>query len=110
MQLSMTSLMFNAECGGGLRVPSQSITVTNAGGGTLTWMVGTPSEVQNGVTIRSAWLTVSPEHGSDAAGESSQITFAVPVTAIPCNTTYTATLVISPDGGTPQTVMVTLTA
>jgi hypothetical protein len=94
MQLSTTTLNFDAGCS---NPPSQPITVSNVGGGTLTWTVGTPS---------APWLTVSGET-SATVGNPGTLTFSVNLADLG-NDTYTATVDITPSNGQTQTVTVTL--
>lgn len=98
LQLSASNLTFTAKAGG-KRPASQAITVTNSGGGTLTWTVGTPSQ---------AWLRVTPTSGSDAAGMSNTLTFSVRIKGLVAGT-YTAIVDITPSAGPAVTVTVTLT-
>jgi hypothetical protein len=97
MQLSVISLAYTTKAG--TNPPMQTVNVQNPGGNTLTWTVGTPSQ---------PWLTVSPTTGSDTAGATTPLTFAVDVTGMAAGT-YNATVVITPSIGSPQTVTVVLT-
>lgn len=97
MGLSATTLSITTTAG--TNPTAQYIKVQNLGGNMLTWTAGTPSK---------AWLTVSPSSGSDAAGQSTSITFTVDVTGLTAGT-HTATVVITPSVGNPITVTVTLT-
>src|SRR5205823_2763078 len=90
-----SSLAFSATQGGANPAP-QSLSVTNAGGGTLSYTI----------TDDAAWLTESPTSGS-APG-------TVQVTASPAGLnagTYTGHITITASGaqGSPQVVNVTLT-
>lgn len=98
MQLSATTLNFTTTAG--TNPPPQTITITNTGGGTLSWTAGTPSQ---------PWLTVTPSSGSDAAGGTSTPSFNVNVTGLAAGNTYTATVVFTAPGGISQTVTVNLT-
>jgi hypothetical protein len=97
MGLSATKLSITTTAG--TNPTAQIINVQNLGGSTLTWTAGAPSK---------SWLTVSPSSGSDAAGQSTPITFAVNVTGLTVGT-HSATVVITPSVGNPITVTVTLT-
>lgn len=97
MQLSKTNLSYSAPAG--TNPQAQSITVTNSGGGTLSWTAGAPS---------AAWLSVSPTSDSDASGAGSTVTFAANAAGLAAGT-YTATVVITPSAGRAVTVNVTLT-
>ncbi len=97
MNVSATTLTFSASVG--TPPASQTITITNVGGGTLTWSAGPPS---------ASWLTVSPTSGSDAPNISSILTFSVNTTGLVAGTSYTATVVITPSTGPAVTVTVTL--
>src|SRR5207248_2812755 len=56
---------------------SQSATLTNRGGGILTWSAGPASQ---------PWLTITPTSGSISAGASSSLTIAVDVTGLALGT------------------------
>src|SRR5207248_6042492 len=59
---------------------SQDITITNTGGGTLAWALGTPAYFSQGTPSPSAsWLTVTMTSGSnsDAPGQSSKLLFTI---------------------------------
>jgi hypothetical protein len=97
MQLSSANLAFTANAG--VNPGTQTITITNTGGNSLTWTVGTPSQ---------SWLTVLSTSGSDDAGQNSPLTFSVDVTGISAGT-YSATVDITPSPGNVVTVTVGLT-
>jgi len=101
MQVDADAVTFNATAGDST-TPPRSITVTNAGGGTLTWTASTPSG--------APWLHVSPTSDNDAAGASTTVTFTADATSLPAGK-YTTTVTITPaDGaGTPVDVTVTFT-
>jgi hypothetical protein len=96
MQLSATNLSFKVK--NGKNTSSQSITITNTGGSTLTWSVGTPS---------ATWLTVSPPSGSNDPNISSSTTFRVNVADLPKGK-YSATVVVTPSDGSAVTIKITL--
>lgn len=96
MQLSADHLSFTTTSGN--NPAAQTLSVTNAGGGTLSWTISTPSQ---------SWLTVSPTSGTTVAGSNSAVTFAVSaanLTASPPD----ATVVFTPSAGSPVSVTVTL--
>ncbi|HEX6481837.1 MAG TPA: hypothetical protein VF043_23595 [Ktedonobacteraceae bacterium] len=97
MQLNSNNLAFSTSVG--VNPNTQSITITNTGGNTLTWTVGTPSQ---------SWLAASAPGGSDAAGQSSRLTFSVGVTGMSAGT-YSATVDITPSRGNVVKVTVALT-
>jgi hypothetical protein len=98
MQLSTNTLAFTTTAG--TNPAAQTITLTNSGGDSLTWNVGTPTQ---------AWLSVTPSSGNDDATATSTLTFSVDVTNLSSGNTYTATVLITPSSGTAQTITVTLT-
>lgn len=97
MALSANALTFTTTAG--TNPTAQTINLQNIGGDTLTWTAGTPSQ---------PWLAVTPATGSDTAGQTTPLTFAVDVTGMTAGT-YTATVLITPSAGTAVTVNVTLT-
>lgn len=97
MQLSGNNLAFTTTAG--TNPTAQTVTLTNTGGDTLNWTVGTPS---------ATWLTVTPTGGSDTASTASTLTFSVDVTGLAAGP-YTATVLITPSVGTAVTVTVNLT-
>lgn len=97
MQLSSNSLTFNTVVGGALG--DQAIGITNTGGDTLTWMVGTPS---------ASWLTVTSSTTSATSGQGATLTFKVDVTGLAAGT-YNATVDITPTSGSTATIAVALT-
>jgi Viral BACON domain len=100
MQVSTNSVSFNATAGNS--VTPQSITVTNTGGGILTWTANTSSD--------AGWLAVSPAGDSDTGGKSSTVTFTADASNLPAGTyTTTVTITPAPGGGAPVDVNITLT-
>lgn len=97
MQLSSSSLSFSTNVG--INPSAQIVTITNTGGNSLAWTVGTPSQ---------SWLSVSPASGSDDAGQSSPLTFSVDVTGLAAGT-YSATVDMTPSSGNVVTVTAALT-
>ena len=99
LQLSTTSLTFTpASC---VYTGSGTVSLTNSGGGTLKWNVGTPVYASG-----SGWLTVTPSgNGSGNA----TLTFSVDGTQLAQGQTYTATVTITPSVGNAQTVSVSFT-
>ena len=97
LEVSATSLAFNAQQGS---APApQTITIRNAGEGTLAW-TASPG---------SAWLSLGSTSGSLAAGTSTQVSISLNTSGMGSGT-YTGTLQLSASGatGSPQSVGVTL--
>ncbi len=104
MQLSTTSLTFTPDsC---VYTASGTVTITNTGGGTLSWSAGNPVYASNQPT---GWLTVSPVSGSDGAGGPTKVKFSADGTGFQLGVIYTATVTITPSVGTAQTITVTFT-
>jgi Viral BACON domain len=74
-----------------------NVTITNIGGGTLTWTVGTPS---------ATWLTVSDENGSDGPGQITTLTFYVDPVAWSQMGSGSATVDITSQNGQANSVTV----
>lgn len=93
LQLSTTSLSFSDVQGGAL-APAQSVSVSNAGSGSLGFVAQSDA----------AWLTVTPASGNAPA------TLSVGVTAQPAGT-YTGHITVTAAGAanSPQSITVTLT-
>lgn len=103
MQLSTRSLTFTlANCA---NTASDTVAITNSGGGTLDWTVGDPVYTSGQAT---GWLTVKP--AGQGSGDT-KLTFSMDATGstIQSGQTYTATVTITPSAGTPQTVTVSFT-
>ncbi len=98
MQVSADGVSFNATAGDS--TTPRSITVTNTGGGTLTWTASTPSD--------ASWLNVSPTSDSDAAGASTTVTFTADATGLSAGE-HTTTVTITPADGAGVPVHVTVT-
>lgn len=80
---------------------SQSVTVSNTGGGTVTWNVLLPED--------SRWLTVSPTSGSIASGASSAITFTANATGLSAGVYATkVTITPSDESGTAANIAMLL--
>lgn len=98
-----TALTFNAGMGGP-NPPTQTVTVSNVGGGTLNWTA---------VTVGgAAWLGLSPASGSLTAGASTDITVTVDVVGPGLAAgSYPETITIDAGAvaGSPQSVTVDLT-
>ncbi|MFA5066394.1 MAG: polysaccharide deacetylase family protein, partial [Dehalococcoidia bacterium] len=92
---SPAGLTFSGTQGGG-NPASQSLSITNSGGGTLTWTASSDA----------AWLTLSPDSGT-APGT---VTVSADTTGLSADT-YNGTITITSAGATntPQAVPVTLT-
>lgn len=82
------------------------ITITNIGGGTLTWITGTPTYSQGG----SGWLLPpSPDSGTITSGASHKLSFSVAIDSSKLGDgTYTALVGIIPSAGQTQNVSVTV--
>lgn len=83
---------------------SNTVTITNTGGGTLGWYVATPVYPSGAPT---GWLTSPSGNGSDNA----TLTFSVngSGSSMANGQTYTATVTITPSVGNAQTVTVSFT-
>jgi len=92
-----SSLNFNAQQGGA-NPASQTLSVWNSGGGTLTWAASDNAD----------WLILSPSKGS-STGEIDNMTLSVDISGMDAGT-YAAVITISASGAanTPQTVVVNL--
>lgn len=92
---SPASLSFSAETGGSAPA-AKTITVTNSGGGTLSWSA----------TESASWLTVSPASGTNDGA----VTVTPSITGLAAGT-YTTDVTITAAGasGSPRTIPVTLT-
>jgi len=97
--LNPPSLTFNAAVGG-TNPATQAVTITNSGGGTLTWTTSVTS---------GAWLSVSPGSGSTSGTAASPLTIGVNVSGLSAGT-LTGSIQVAAAGAsnTPQTVAVTL--
>jgi len=91
--LSPTNLNFSGTAGGA-NPTAQSLSVTNAGTGTLTWTA----------TDNAAWLTLAPGSGTNAGS----VTASVNTAGLAAGT-YTAAITLSATGAATKTVPVTLT-
>ena len=98
ISLSPTSLTFTATQGAA-NPGSQTLSVRNTGGGTLTWSA---SENQG-------WLSLSPASGTTTT-ETDSITVSVNISGLQANT-YSASITVTATGATntPQVIPVTLT-
>jgi len=91
--VSSSRLSFSAQQGDG-RPATQTLTVTNVGGGTLNW----------NAAVTAAWLTLSPASGKDAG------TIAVTLTAGSLAIgAYNTTIIVNAPGATAVTIPVNLT-
>ena len=93
--VSPASLSFSATVGGA-NPANQTLSITNTGGGTLTWTA----------SVNAAWLAVSPTFGTAP----SSTTVSANISGLAAGT-YNGTITISANGATntPVTVPVTLT-
>jgi uncharacterized membrane protein len=97
MQVSTGALNFTAQEG---ETPAtQSLTISNPGGDSLSWTAGAPSQ---------SWLSVSPGGGTNASGVSTPVFFSVQTSGLAPGS-YSATVVITASVGPPVTVQVNLT-
>jgi len=91
--VSSSRLSFSAQQGDG-RPATQTLTVTNVGGGTLNW----------NAAVTAAWLTLSPASGKDTG------TIAVTITAGSLAIgTYNTAIIVNAPGATAVTIPVNLT-
>ena len=91
--MSPTSLSFTAQQGGGNPAP-QTLTISNTGGGTLSW------SASNSAT----WLSLSPASGTGNGAVTASVATG-PMTA----GSYSGTVTLTATGATPVTVPVSLT-
>jgi hypothetical protein len=108
MQLSPTLLSLSMDYRKQTCSPFNSppITITNIGGGTLTWIAGTPTYSQGG---RGWLLPPSPDSGTITSGASNTLSFYVNIdTKKLGDGTYTAIVGIIPSVGQTQNVSVTV--
>lgn len=94
LALNKSSLTFEA-LPGGSNPPSQTVAVSNAGAGTLNWVV----------TENAPWLTVSPLSGTNAG----TLTASVNISGL-AQGTYSTSITVTATGATnsPQSIAVTL--
>ncbi|MFO0707749.1 MAG: fibronectin type III domain-containing protein, partial [Nitrospira sp.] len=91
--LSTSSLAFSGTAGGA-NPANQTVTVSNAGAGTLAW---TASD-------NAAWLTLTPASGTNTG----TVTASVNLTGLAAGT-YTGTITVAATGATSKTLPVSLT-
>jgi murein DD-endopeptidase MepM/ murein hydrolase activator NlpD len=98
LSVSPASLTFTAQQGS--NPAGQTLTISNTGGGTLTWSASEPIP----------WLVGSPASGSLAAGQSASMSISVNAAGLVAGT-YSGTITITAAGttGSPRTVDVSLT-
>jgi len=94
-----SSLSFAAK-EGGPNPPSRTLSITNAGIGTMPWSVTVSSD--------AAWLSLSPDSGT-SSGEIDKVTVSVDISGMSAGD-YSATITITAEKApnTPQTVPVDL--
>ena len=98
MQVSATTMAFSALSGG--TVNPQSLTIANTGGGTISWTVTSPT---------TSWLSISTKAGSTTVGTGSTLTFSILTNGLAASSTaYTDQVVITPSGGNPVTISISL--
>jgi hypothetical protein len=93
IQLSVSSLTFSGTAGGANPAPT-SFSISNTGGGTLTW---TASDT-------SAWLILSPASGTNTG----TVTASITANGLAAGT-YSTTVTVSAPGVTAKTILVNLT-
>jgi hypothetical protein len=93
IQLSQSSLTFSG-IAGGANPASTTFSISNTGGGTLTWTANDTA----------AWLTLSPASGTNTG----TVTTSVNLTGLAAGT-YNATVSVTATGATTKTIPVTLT-
>ena len=93
IQLSLNSLSFSGTAGGANPAPT-SFSISNTGGGTLTW---TASDT-------SAWLILSPASGTNTG----TVTASIAANGLAAGT-YSTTVTVSAPGATAKAIPVTLT-
>ncbi len=96
MFVNPSTLAFSAKLGGG-NPATQTISISNSGGGTLAWSVSDDA----------SWLTLNPTSGT-VVSETDNVTVSVSTTGL-SEGTYTAAITVSGTGVTSQTISVTLT-
>jgi hypothetical protein len=98
MQVSNKNIVFSARAGG--TVKPQSLTITNAGEGTLSWTVSSPKQ---------SWLSISTTKGTTPAGSRSTLTFSIDTYGLDASSTaYTDQVVITPSTGSSVTAKISL--
>jgi hypothetical protein len=104
MQLSPTSLTFTP--GNCVYTASSTVSLTNTGGGTLSWNVASPVYTDRGDP--GGWLSVSP---SGQGSGNATLTFSVDGyhSKVINGQTYTATVTVTPSVGNTQTINITFT-
>ena len=93
IRLSLASLTYTGTAGG-TNPANQSFTISNAGGGTLTWSAGDTA----------AWLTLSPATGTNTG----TVTAAVNLNGLTAGT-YSGTITVTATEATSKTLPVSLT-
>jgi len=100
IQLSTSTLAFTGLRGVG-NIPSQSVTITNGGGGTLSQLTAT---IAYGAGQPTGWLAATPT----ATTAPTLLTMQPTLQAL-SDGTYNATITVAAAGATPRTIAVTLT-
>ena len=98
MQLNTSTLNYSTT--DGTDPNTQTLTITNSGGATLTWTAGTPSD---------SWVTLDSTSGSDESNISSTVTFSIHTAGLTAGTPYSATVLITPSYGPAVPVTINLT-
>ena len=96
LSVNKTTLNFTAQYGG-VNPNSQTVSVSNTGGGTLSWSTSDPGN----------WLSISPLSGTLGAGNGETLTFSVDVTGVATGDYSYSAIINSIDGGS-STIVVNL--
>jgi hypothetical protein len=89
MQVSTTNIAFSAVAGGAAN--PQSLTITNSGGGVLSWTASLPTQ---------SWLSISATAGTTAMGANSTLVFSVQTNGLSASTTaYADQVMLAGNGG-----------
>jgi hypothetical protein len=97
MQLSTTNIAFSTVAGG--TANSQLLTITNSGGGVLSWTASSPTP--------QPWLSISAVAGNVPMGANSTLVFSVQTSGLSA-ATYAGQVVLDPGDGNPVTINVSL--
>jgi hypothetical protein len=98
MQVSTKNMAFSAHTGG--TVNSQSLTITNSGGGILSWKVSSPTQ---------SWLSISTIEDTTLTGAHSPLVFSIQTGGLTARTTpYTDQVVITSSDGNSVTIKISL--
>jgi hypothetical protein len=99
MQLSTTNLTFSADTNA--TTASQTITISNTGGGIMSWTASKPTQ---------SWLSLSTLTDNATMKTNSALIFSVQTTGLTANANaYTDQITITPNAGDPITITISLT-